>query len=147
MPDVKPVPEGQPTVTPYLIVPDARRQIEFLVEAFGAVEDGRTAAADGRVMHAQVSLGDSKVMMGEATSDWEPMPSSIHLYVEDCDATYRRALDAGATVVMEVDDRFYGDRQGGVRDPNGNVWWISTHVEDVSEEEMARRMKEMDAGS
>lgn len=146
MADVKPVPEGQPTVTPYLIVEDAGRQIEFLVEAFGAVEDGRTTTDDGRVMHAQVSLGDSKVMMGEAAGAWEPMPSSVHLYVEDCDAVYQRALDAGATVVMEMQDQFYGDRQGGVRDPNGNVWWISTHMEDVPEEDMARRMKERFGG-
>jgi PhnB protein len=84
-------------------------------------------------------------MLGEANEQWSPMPGTIHLYVEDCDAAYRRALDAGASSLQEPADQFYGDRMAGVRDPVGNMWWIATHVEDVSEEEMAKRAREWSA--
>jgi uncharacterized glyoxalase superfamily protein PhnB len=139
---VKPIPEGFHTVTPYLLVPEVARLIDFLKQAFGAEEVHRSAAPDGSVMHAQVKVGDSMVMMGEARGDWKPMPVMLYLYVDDVDAWYHRALKAGATPVREIGNEFYGDRVGGVRDPSGNQWWMATHVEDVSPEEMARRQAE-----
>jgi uncharacterized glyoxalase superfamily protein PhnB len=136
---VKPIPDGFHTVTPYLLVSDPARLIEFLKQAFGAEEVHRSARPDGHILHAQVRVGDSPVMMGGVSGEWKAMPSSLYLYVPDTDATYRRALQAGGTSVMEPADQFYGDRNAGVKDPLGNIWWIATHIEDVSEEELARR--------
>jgi PhnB protein len=92
-------------------------------------------------MHAEVRLGDSVVMMGEAGKWWKPMPGTIHLYVNDTDAVYQRALQAGGTSLREPTDQFYSDRSAGVRDPVGNHWWIATHKEDVSSEEMEKRVQ------
>ena len=136
----KPVPDGFHTVTPYLIVPGVAKLIEFMKQAFGATEQHRTTLPDGRIMHAQVKIGDSFIMMGEPGGEWKPMPSGLYLYVPDADAWYRRAMKApGAVSIMEPADQFYGDRMGGVRDPSGNLWWLATHKEDVSPEELARR--------
>jgi len=96
---------------------------------------------DGSVRHAEVRIGDSHVMMGEAGGEWTPMPAGIHLYVEDCDAIYRRALQAGGTSLREPADQFYGDRSAGIKDPCGNSWWIATHIEDVPPAEIERRAK------
>lgn len=142
MPRPSPIPEGFHTLTTYLIVPDAERQIAFLRSAFDAEEEFRSTDEAGRVMHAQLRVGDSRVMLGESNEQWPPTTGSVYMYVDDCDTTYRKALEAGGESVMELADQFYGDRHGGVKDPSGNVWWISTHVEDVSQEEMERRMKE-----
>jgi uncharacterized glyoxalase superfamily protein PhnB len=136
---VKPVPEGHHTVTAYLLVDDADAQLEFLQRAFGARITELHKDPNGRVMHAEVLIGDSHVMLGQAGPEWKAMPAMVHLYVPDCDAMYQAALAAGATSVRELRTEFYGDRSGGVRDPNGNQWWIATHVEDVSSEEIARR--------
>jgi PhnB protein len=136
---VKPIPEGFHTVTPYLPVQGVSRLIEFLKQAFGAEEIHVATMPDGSVMHAQVKIGDSMVMMGEARGEWKAMPGMLYLYVDDVDAWYHRALKAGATSVRELTNEFYGDRVGGVQDPSGNQWWMATHVEDVSPEEMARR--------
>ncbi|MGH2360944.1 MAG: VOC family protein [bacterium] len=136
---VKPIPDGYHTVTPYLIVEGAARLIDFLKQAFAAEERERMNTPDGTIMHGEVKIGDSIVMMGDAGPGFAPMPGSIHLYVTDTDATYRRALQAGATSVMEPADQFYGDRSAGIKDPLGNIWWIATHKEDVSREEIARR--------
>lgn len=136
---VKPIPDGYHTVTPYLVVQGAAKLIDFLKEAFDAKEIHRTTQADGSIMHAEVRIGDSVVMMGEATGEFKPMPGMIHLYVDDVDAAYRRAQRAGATSLREPTDQFYGDRTGGVQDPRGNQWWIATHKEDVSPEELAKR--------
>lgn len=136
---VKPIPEGFHTVTPYLIVDDADGVISFLREAFGAEEQYRMNGPDGGVWHAQVKLGDSQVMLGSASEQFPAHPAVLHLYVEDVDTTYRRALAAGATSIMEPEDQFYGDRQSGVKDLAGNQWWIATHIEDVPPEELARR--------
>jgi PhnB protein len=135
----KPIPEGFRTVTPYLLVQGGSRLIEFLQQAFDAEVVSRSDMPDGTVMHAQVKIGDSMVMMGESGDKWQPMPSMLYLYVDDVDAWYHRAMKAGATSVRELTNEFYGDRVGGVQDPSGNQWWIATHVEDVSPEEMARR--------
>jgi uncharacterized glyoxalase superfamily protein PhnB len=139
---VQPIPDGFHTVTPYLLVDDAAGLIPFLERAFGATLLGRYDSPDGRLMHASLQIGDSKVMMGQAAEQWPAMPAMLHLYVEDVDAVYRRAVEAGARSIREPEDQFYGDRSGGVVDPAGNQWWITTHIEDVSDEEMARRHAE-----
>lgn len=139
---VKPIPDGYHTVTPYLIVEDADRLIGFLEGAFGARALGRWPDPEGRVVHAEVQIGDSRVMLGESNQELPPMQAVLHLYVEDVDATYRQAVAAGGRSIREPQDMFYGDRSGGVADPFGNQWWIATHVEDVSGEEIARRQAE-----
>ena len=135
----QPIPDGYHTVTPYLIVKDPQVLIPFLEKAFGARLLSRHDGPDGRMMHAALQIGDSRVMMGQAAEQWPPMPCMLHLYVEDVDGLYRRAMEAGAESLREPVDEFYGDRAGGVADPAGNQWWIATHVEDVSPEEMKRR--------
>jgi uncharacterized glyoxalase superfamily protein PhnB len=139
---VKPIPDGFHTVTPYLLVKGVTQLLDFLRRAFDAKEISRSAMPDGTVMHAQVQIGDSFVMMGEAGGQWQPMPGSIYLYVPDTDATYKQALAAGASSVMEPADQFYGDRSAGVKDSSGNMWWIATHVEEVTPEEMKKREEE-----
>ena len=136
---VRPVPEGFHTVTPYLVVPDPARLIEFVKAAFGAEEIDRTADPSGRVMHATVRVGNSMVMMGQSTEKHPPQPSMLYLYVPDCDATYRAAVKAGGRSIMEPVDQWYGDRSGAVFDPFENQWWIGTHKEDFSPEELATR--------
>jgi uncharacterized glyoxalase superfamily protein PhnB len=135
----RPIPEGFHTVTPYLLVRGAAKLIDFLKRAFEAKEIERMRRQDGTIMHAEVRIGDSIVMMAEPTGDFAPMPSAMYLYVTDTDAVYRRAVQAGATSVMEPVDQFYGDRRAGVKDPAGNLWWIATHKEDVSQEELRKR--------
>lgn len=142
---VKPIPDGYHTVTPYLTVDGADKLIEFVKQAFGAEMRGEAfRTPDGKVGHAEVQIGDSVVMLADApTSDsGEVMTGLLHLYVEDVDAVYKRAVGAGATSVREPTNQFYGDRMAGVRDPVGNQWWIATHVEDVPPEEMAKRAEE-----
>ncbi|MGH7848003.1 MAG: VOC family protein [Candidatus Binatia bacterium] len=135
----KAIPDGYHAVTPYLVVQGAARLIDFLKQAFDAQETFRMPTADGTIMHAEVKIGDSMLMMGEASEQWKPMPASMYLYVTDSDAVYKRALQAGATSIMEPADQFYGDRHGGVKDPSGNMWWIATHKEDVAPEELKKR--------
>lgn len=136
---VKPIPDGYHSVTPYLIVQGASGLIDFMKQAFDAEESVRMERPDGTIMHAEVRIGDSVVMLSDAGGESTPMPGMLHLYVNDADATYRRALTAGATSLQEPEDQFYGDRSAGVKDQFGNQWWIATHIEDVSPEEMARR--------
>jgi uncharacterized glyoxalase superfamily protein PhnB len=136
---VKPIPEGYHTVTPYLVVEGVPKLIEFVKAAFGAREVHRTAMPDGSIMHAEVQIGDSHVMMGEARAGITPMPAMLYLYVPDVDAVYERAVRAGGTSIAKPTDQFYGDRSGGVRDACGNQWWIGTHTEDVPADELARR--------
>ena len=136
---VRPIPEGFHTVTPYLVVQGVPRLVDFLKGAFDAQEIMRMPRPDGTIMHAEVRIGDSVVMMGEAMGDFKPMPGSLYLYVADTDDTYQRALQAGATSTMEPADQFWGDRHAGVVDPVGNHWWIATHTEDVPPEELAKR--------
>jgi PhnB protein len=136
---ITPIPEGYHTVTPYLVVQGAAKLIDFLKQAFDAKEIMRMPLPDGTIMHAEVKIGDSTVMLGDARGDFKPMPAAIYLYVNDADATYQRALHAGATSTMEPANQFYGDRNAGVKDPVGNQWWIGTHIEDVPPDELARR--------
>jgi PhnB protein len=139
---VKPIPDGYHTVTPYLVVKDVDEICEFLTAAFEGEEIERTQNGSGRIMHAEVRLGDSVVMLGGAMDGFPPRPAMLYLYVPDCDAAYQRALHAGGMSVTEPANQFYGDRNAGVRDPAGNTWWIATHVEDVPTEELVRRARE-----
>jgi PhnB protein len=136
---VKPIPEGYHTVTPLMSVKGAARLIDFLKAAFGAEERYRLAAADGSVMHAELRIGDSILMLGEAMEGYPVMPASLYLYVPDADATYGAALGAGAETVEAPADQFWGDRVASVKDFAGNRWWIASHVEDVDSDEIARR--------
>lgn len=129
---VKPIPAGYHTVTPYLVVEGAAQLIDFLKQAFDGEEIQRMTRPDGTIMHAEVKLGDSRVMIGEAGGEYPPMPAMLHLYVEDTDALYRRALQAGAVSLREPTDEVYGDRMSGVKDLCGNQWWIATHIKDVA---------------
>ena len=144
---VKPIPEGYHSATPYLIVKDAARAIEFYKRAFGATELLRMAAPGGKIGHAEIKIGDSPIMLADEVPDMGALspeslggtPVSILLYVEDVDAVFNQAIAAGAKVQRPVKDQFYGDRTGGVTDPFGHVWYVATHKEDVSPEEMRKR--------
>ncbi len=136
---VSPIPSGFHSVTPYLIVEGAERLIEFLQQAFGAEEIFRTNQPDGTIGHTELRIGDSIVELAQGNEKWPPRPCSLHLYVPDCDATYRRALAAGATSLMEPEDAFYGDRAAGVADPSGNHWFLATRQEELTRDEMTRR--------
>lgn len=137
---VKPIPEGYHTITPYLINEGPAKILEFLEKAFGAKVTFKMEDEKGDIRHAEVKVGDSMVMVGGAGSQWPAMPCSIYVYVPDVDAAYKTALGAGGVSINEPVTHFYGDRSAGVKDPGGNMWWIATHVEDVSPEEMDRRM-------
>lgn len=138
---VKPIPDSYQTVIPYLLVEGAAQLTTFLTTAFDAKVRQRLDRPDGSVMHVELQIGDSVVMIGEPMAEFGPMPSSIYLYVEDCDAVYQRALQAGAASVMQPTDMPHaGERYGGVKDASGNLWWIATHIEDISPEEQVRRV-------
>jgi len=128
---VKPVPDGFHTVTPYVLVEDATRFIEFLKQAFDAKEIYRSTTPDGVVNHAQMQIGDSMLMTGQGRDEWKAMPASFYLYVPDMDAVYRKAVEAGGVSIQEPMDHDYGDRSGGVKDAFGNQWWIATHIADM----------------
>ncbi len=146
--NVKPVPDGYHSVTPFLTVEDPAAVLEFMTAALDAVELSRMAGPDGGIRHAEARIGDSIVMLGQARGEWKPSPATLYVYVPDVDATYRKAIAAGGTSLREPATQFYGDRGGGVADTQGNQWWLATHVEDVSPEELKRRMAEAEkAGS
>jgi len=144
---VKPVPDGYRTITPYLSIKGAANAIDFYKKAFGATEVMRMAEPDGRIGHAEVLIGDSRVMLADEAPDIDfRSPHSIrgtavhlHMYVENVDAVVSQAVAAGAKVVRPVQDQFYGDRSGSVADPYGHVWHVSTHKEDLSMEEIRKR--------
>jgi PhnB protein len=148
---VKAIPDGYHTLTPYMTVRDAARAIEFYKQAFGAVERGVMKGPDGKVMHAELTIGDSIFMLADEFPEYGSMsPLStggsgmgLHIYVEDADSAFDRAVKAGAKVDMPVSDMFWGDRYGKVADPFGHKWSIATHKADLSAEEMERGMKEM----
>jgi PhnB protein len=139
---IRPVPEGYHVVTPWIISRDTVRLLDFVKEAFDAVEIARVPNEDGTIGHAEFPIGDSIVMAFDAKEGWPDTPGFFRLYVENGDAVYRRALEAGAVSVTEMTDLFFGDRVGRVRDLQGNVWWIQTRVEEVDPEEMERRAGE-----
>jgi PhnB protein len=146
---VKPIPEGYHTVTPYLIVKDAAGAIDFYKKALGATEIMRFAGPNGKVGHAEVKIGDSRVMLADEFPEMGAVspqsiggtPVGLCLYVKDVDALSKQAIAAGAKVVRPVQDQFYGDRSGTFEDPYGHKWTIATHKEDVSPEEMKKRME------
>jgi uncharacterized glyoxalase superfamily protein PhnB len=139
---VSPIREGFRTITPYLFAQNAAGLIEFISKAFGGEETFRKERPDHAVIHAELRVGDSMLMLGEATPQFGPMPTSIYLYVADSDTVYQRALSVGGVSVFPIMTLPNGERYGGVKDPIGNIWWIATHVEDVPPEEEARRWKE-----
>jgi len=150
---VNPIPEGYHTATPYLIIRDAAAAIEFYKNAFGATELFRMPTPDGRVGHAEIKIGNSHIMLADEAPDMGAVspqslggtPISILLYVEDVDSMASQAITAGATVLRPVRDEFYGDRTGSFADPFGHQWHIATHKEDVSVEEMNKRMESCEA--
>lgn len=139
---VSPIREGFRSITPYLLVKGVARLLAFLPEAFNAQVLVQESRPDGAIMHAEVKIGDSMLMMGEAGGDFGAMPASIYLYVANCDVVYQKALLAGATSVFEVTDLPSGERYGGIKDPCGNIWWIATHVKDLSSEEQEKGWRE-----
>jgi PhnB protein len=139
---VSPIPKGYHTVTPYIVARDAAKVIEFAKRAFDATVAEEMRKPDGTIWHAEIVIGDSRIMLGQASAQHPAMPCALYVYVPDTDATYRRGLAAGAVSTMEPANQFYGDRNAGVRDECGNQWWIGTHVEDVSPDEMKRRATE-----
>ena len=146
---IKPIPDGYHTATPYLVITDAGKAIEFYKVAFGATESMRLATPDGKVMHAEIKIGDSPIMLCDECPDWNAFSPqtiggtavSIMLYVEDVDSVVNRAVAAGAKLLMPVEDQFWGDRMGTVSDPFGHKWTVATHTEDVSPEEISTRAK------
>jgi PhnB protein len=139
---VKPIPEGSRTLTAYLTVEGASELMEFLTKAFDAKELHRMRRPDGSLWHAEMAIGDSRLMLGDATPQSRPRPGTLHVYVTEVDATYRAAVQAGAKSLREPANQMYGDRMSGVEDRWGNQWWIATHVEDLTMGEMERRVAE-----
>ncbi len=145
---VQPVPEGYHTVTPYLVMRDASRAIDFYKKAFGATELVRMGGPDGKIGHAEIKIGDSMIMLADEHPDmgyrgpqaYGGTPVSMVLYVPDVDSLFRQAIAAGAKELRPLKDQFYGDRSGTLEDPFGHVWTIGTHKEDVPPDEMERRM-------
>jgi PhnB protein len=138
------IPEGFHTATPYLMVKDATNAIDFYQKAFGAIILERLEGPDGRVMHAEIKIGDSPVMIGEhhdvaSLREQSLPPVSIYLYVEDADATASQAVAAGAKELYPVEEKFYGNREGGIEDPFGITWWIATRVQSLSSDELQQR--------
>ena len=151
MATVKPIPEGMRTVTPHLVCAGAAEAIAFYKKAFNAEEVSRMAGPQGKLMHAQIRIGDSAVMLVDEFPEWgsfgpkalKGTPVTIHLYVNDVDAAFARAVDAGATVKMALADMFWGDRFGLVEDPFGHHWSIATHMRDLSAEQMEQEMQKL----
>ena len=146
---VQPIPEGYHNITPYLAVDDAEKAIEFYKDAFGAEEVLQMPGPDGKIAHAELQIGDSKLMLSDPFPQSNVRPpaerggptASVFLYVDDVDAVFDQATHAGATVTSPLEDMFWGDRFGTVTDPFGHVWSLATHKEDLTEEEMAERSK------
>jgi PhnB protein len=142
----KAVPEGYHTITPQLTLDNAAQTIDWYKKALGAEEISRSVGPDGKIMHAEIKIGDSRIMVndvimgsGKGPTAFGGSPASLWLYVNDSDALFTRAVNAGATVQMEMADQFWGDRGGAVKDPAGYTWWISTRKEDFTPEEMKQR--------
>jgi len=154
MTSVKPIPDGYPQVTPYLCVEGAAAAIDYYSAVFGATERTRMPAPEGKVGNAELQIGDSVIMLADEFPEMNILspksiggtPVSLSIYVEDVDGVVERAVGAGATALRPVRDEFYGDRTGQFEDPFGHRWSVSTHIEDVSEEEMAKRATEAMGG-
>lgn len=138
-PGVRAIPAGYTTVTPWIVTPDTAALIAFARRAFDAEEIACLRGPDGKVHHAELRIGDAIVMAFDSAPGWPPTPALLRLYVEDGDATHRRAVAAGAVSVTEMTELFFGARVGRVRDPLGNLWWIQEHLEDLDHQELMRR--------
>lgn len=155
MANAKPIPDGYHSLTPHMVVRDADRAIKYYKSAFGAEELSRQATPDGKVLHASLRIGDSIVMLNDEFPDWQchgpesigGSPVTIHLYVDDVDKVYQKAVDAGGTSTMPVSDTFWGDRYGKLRDPFGHEWSIATHKEDLTPQEIEKRAEAFFAGT
>ena len=153
-PKVKPIPDGMRTVTPHLVCAGAAEAIEFYRKAFGAEEVMRLPGPDGKLMHAQIRIGDSAILLVDEMPEWGAVgpkmlkgsPVTIHLFVEDADAFFKTATDAGATVKMPLADMFWGDRYGVLEDPFGHLWSVATHIQDLSPEEIMKAVSAMRSG-
>lgn len=153
MSKVSPIPKGYHSITPYLVIKGAAQAIEFYKKVFGANELVRMPGPDGKIGHAELQIGDSRIMladenpnMGQGYSSAATIgasPVSLYLYMPDVDTVFQRAVAAGGKVLKPVETQFYGDRSGFIQDPFGHLWGIATHVEDVSPEEMKERMKKV----
>jgi uncharacterized glyoxalase superfamily protein PhnB len=136
---VKPIPDGYHTVTPYLMIAGADRFIAFMQTVFGAIVSEQLLQPDGRIGHTELRVGDSLIMLSEVRAGQNATPIMLHIYVEDVDAAFARAVAAGGKAVSPPADQFYGDRSGGVIEPSGNTIWMATHIEDVPPAELQRR--------
>jgi PhnB protein len=151
MSDVKPIPDNYPRVTPYLYIDGAAEAIEYYGKVLGATERGRMGGPDGKIGHAELEIGDSLVMLADEHPDMGALgpkkvggsPVTIHVYVEDVDAAFERAIEGGGKEIRAVQDQFYGDRSGMFEDPFGHTWNVASHVEEVSPDEMAKRAAAM----
>lgn len=143
--DIQPIPEGYHTITPFILVNGANELIEFIKEAFNGVVTYMMKLDEGVVRHSTVKIGDSLVMVADGSRRNESVSAMLHLFVEDVDAVYKQALEAGGTSIRKPKDEFYGDRTAGIEDNWGNQWWIATHIEDVSDDEIKKREKELRA--
>jgi PhnB protein len=144
---VKPVPEGYPTVSPWITTGNTAKLIEFLKEAFGAheTEGSRSFSEDGNINHAEVRIGDSVILMFDAKPEWPTLQALLRIYVDDADEVFEKAIAAGAEPVTKMTTLAFGDRVGRVKDPFGNIWWIQTHLDDLDEEQVRERMCEPQA--
>jgi|SRR5690606_39206069 len=149
MSKVQPIPEGYHTLTPYLVIKGAAKAIDYYTAVFGAKELFRMPSSDGKIMHAELQIGSSRVMLADEMGEWkgpdslQGSPVSMMIYVEDVDQVFERAVKAGASTIRPVENQFWGDRMGVLKDPFGHIWSVATQVEKVSETEMQNRMKEM----
>lgn len=141
---VKPIPANFPRVAPYLIVKNVEETMDFVQYVFEGEVREKMKTPDGSVNHGEMNIGNSVIMMGKASEDYPPLNAMIYIYVEDTDKAYKQAIEKGAVSVMEPADQFYGDRNAGVKDKDGISWWMATHVEDVSPEEIQRRNEARD---
>lgn len=148
---VEPIPKDMHTITPHIVCAGASEAIAFYIKAFGATEMARMPTPEGKLMHAMIKIGDSNIMLVDEMPEWKALgpkslkgtPVTLHMYVADADAAFRRAIDAGATSIMPVEETFWGDRYGVLQDPFGHQWSIATHVRDRTPEEMQKAMQEM----
>jgi PhnB protein len=127
------------TINPWIVTKSTEELIEFLKSAFDAYEHGRVYNKDGTIGHAEVQIGDSIILMFDASKDWPETPAFIFLYIDDGDKYYEKALQAGATSMTKMTTHSWGDRSGRIRDPFGNIWWITTRIEELTQEEIIKR--------
>jgi len=142
MPKSKAAPKGYNTVTTYLTVKNALGVIDFAKKAFGAEVTEKHLQPNGKLMHAEIRIGDTRIMLGEASGQWKAMPAMFYMYVSDCDAIYKKAIKAGAKSVRAPADQFYGDRSGGVQDKAGNQWWVATKKKKLTTAQMKKAAKD-----